>query len=80
MVTRVYVPKDSTALSLGADEVVAALRKAKAPIEIIRTGTRGMLWLEPLVEVETSAGRIAYGPVSADDVPGLLAAGLLTGA
>jgi formate dehydrogenase iron-sulfur subunit len=80
MVTRVYVPKDSTALSLGADEVVAALLKAKAPIEIIRTGTRGMLWLEPLVEVETAAGRIAYGPVSADDVPGLLAAGLLTGA
>ncbi len=80
MVTRIYVPKDSTALSLGADEVVAALRKAKAPIEIIRTGTRGMLWLEPLVEVETSAGRIAYGPVSEDDVPGLLAAGLLTGA
>ena len=80
MVTRVYVPKDSTALSLGADEVVAALHKAGAPIKIIRTGTRGMLWLEPLVEVETPAGRIAYGPVTAADVPGLLVAGLLNGA
>ncbi|MBU6260867.1 MAG: NADH-quinone oxidoreductase subunit NuoF, partial [Burkholderiales bacterium] len=48
-------------------------------VEIVRNGSRGLFWLEPLVEVETARGRIAYGPVQADDVPGLLAAGLLEG-
>jgi formate dehydrogenase iron-sulfur subunit len=33
-----------------------------------------MYWLEPLVEVETSEGRISYGPVSPSDVPGLFEA------
>jgi len=80
MVTRVYVPKDATALSVGADDVALALKAAcKDDIQIIRNGTRGMLWLETLVEVETPAGRIGYGPVTAADVPGLLAAGLLEG-
>ncbi len=46
---------------------------------VVRNGSRGMLWLEPLVEVATAAGRIGYGPVTAADVPGLLAAGMLTG-
>jgi formate dehydrogenase iron-sulfur subunit len=53
---------------------------AGAPgVELVRTGSRGLYWLEPMVEVETEAGRIAYGPVTAADVPGLLAAGLLAG-
>ena len=74
--TRVYVSRDAAALALGADAVAAAL----APhATVVRTGSRGMHWLEPLVEVETGSGRIAYGPVDAADVPGLLAAGLLTG-
>ncbi len=74
--TRVYVSRDAAALALGADAVAAAL----APhATVVRTGSRGMHWLEPLVEVETDAGRVAYGPVDAADVPGLLAAGLLTG-
>ena len=74
--TRIFVPKDAAALALGAD----AVAKALAPhATIVRTGSRGMFWLEPMIEVETDAGRIAYGPVSAADVPGLLAAGLLTG-
>ena len=80
MKTRIYVPKDATALSLGADDVVAALLKtAGERIEIVRNGSRGLLWLEPLIEVVTPAGRVAYGPVAADDVPALLAAGVLTG-
>ena len=77
---RLYVPKDATARSLGADEVAAALAAhGGARVEIVRTGSRGMFWLEPLVEVATPAGRVGYGPVSAVDVPALLAAGLLDG-
>jgi formate dehydrogenase iron-sulfur subunit len=78
--TRIYVPKDATARSLGADEVAAAVAAhAGGAVEIVRTGSRGMFWLEPLVEVATAAGRVGYGPVSAADVPGLVAAGLLAG-
>ena len=46
---------------------------------VVRTGSRGLFWLEPMIEVETPQGRIAYGPVTAADVPGLLAAGMLDG-
>jgi len=78
---RLYVPRDSAALAAGADAVAAALaRECDArghAVEIIRNGSRGMLWLEPLVEVETAEGRVAYGPVSVAQVPELLDAGLL---
>ena len=81
--TRLFLPIDSTALSLDAEEVVEALRLALkrkgTDIEIVRTGSRGLFWLEPLIEVETPAGRVGYGPVTPQDVPGLLAAGLLEG-
>jgi len=85
MATRVYVSCDASALALGADETVAALQLAAhsrgAPVEIKRVGTRGMLWLEPLVEVEDAAGRrIAYGPVTADGVEALVASGLFDAA
>jgi formate dehydrogenase iron-sulfur subunit len=70
---RIYVPKDATALSLGADEVAQAFATAPG-VEIVRNGSRGILWLEPLVEVVTPAGRVGYGPVAAADVPGILAA------
>ena len=74
--TRVFISKDAASLALGADAVAVAL----APhATVVRTGSRGMMWLEPLVEVETAAGRIAYGPVEAADVAGLLAAGMLEG-
>jgi formate dehydrogenase iron-sulfur subunit len=71
---RIFVPADSSARSVGADEVASALATALPEATIVRNGSRGMLWLEPLVELETSAGRIAYGPVSAADVPTLAAA------
>ncbi len=68
--TRVFVSRDAASLALGADAVAAAL----APhATVVRTGSRGMFWLEPMVEVETPAGRIAYGPVSPRDVPAILA-------
>ena len=57
--------------SAGSDEV-ADLLAATPGVRVVRNGTRGMLWLEPLVEVATAAGRVAYGPVGAADVPGLL--------
>src|SRR6185312_6586073 len=80
VVTRVFVPKDAAALALGADAVAAALTTAPgAHATVVRTGSRGLFWLEPMVEVETPEGRIAYGPVGIGDVPDLLAAGMLTG-
>ena len=84
MTTTVFVPIDATARSLGADDVAAAIvREAAArgeSVQVVRNGTRGMCWLEPLVEVATPAGRIAYGPVEVADVAGLFAAGFLRGA
>ena len=81
--TRVFVPIDAAALALGADRVAGALQaeaaRRGAAIEIVRTGSRGMVWLEPLVEVETAAGRVGYGPVSPGDVAGLFDAGFLDG-
>jgi formate dehydrogenase iron-sulfur subunit len=80
----VWVPKDAGALSLGADAVARAIeagaRTRGREVRVRRNGSRGLYWLEPLVEVETSAGRVAYGPVSAADVDELLDAGLLDGA
>ncbi|CAJ48428.1 formate dehydrogenase beta subunit [Bordetella avium] len=81
---RIYVPRDAAALAVGADEVAAAIlaesERLNQPVDIVRNGSRGLLWLEPLVEVATPEGRVAYGPVSPDDVPGLFAAGWLSGA
>ena len=68
------------ARSVGADEVAERIAATAGPgAEVVRTGSRGMLWLEPLVEVATPAGRVGYGPVQVEDVDGLLAAGLLDG-
>ncbi|MBC8024757.1 MAG: formate dehydrogenase, partial [Steroidobacteraceae bacterium] len=79
----VTVPQDAGALSLGADSVARAVesgaRARGREVRVVRTGSRGAYWLEPLVEVTTAAGRIAYGPVTAADVPQLLDAGFLDG-
>lgn len=81
--TTIFVPGDAAALALGAAAVVAAIAAEAAQrgiaIRLVRNGSRGMVWLEPLVEIATPRGRIAYGPVAAADVPGLFAAGFLTG-
>lgn len=81
---RFFVPRDSAALAVGADEVAAALQAHAAarslPIEIVRNSSRGMFWLETLVEVDTVNGRVGYGPVTVENVPGLLDAHLLQGA
>jgi formate dehydrogenase iron-sulfur subunit len=79
MSTRFYIPCDSAALAVGADDVAAAIADEAVArgldIEIVRNGTRGLLWLEPLVEIETPHGRIGFGPVDAGDVRALFDAG-----
>jgi formate dehydrogenase iron-sulfur subunit len=85
MSTRIFIPRDSTALALGADELAAAIAAEAAhrgiAIDIVRNGTRGLLWLEPLVEVECpQRGRVGYGPASADDVASLFDARFHEGA
>ncbi len=81
--TKVFIPRDAAALSMGADAVAEAIAAEAAkritPVEIVRTGSRGMLWLEPLVEVETEEGRVAYGPVTPGSVAGLFKAKFLKG-
>ena len=76
---RIYVPGDSAAISVGANEVAAAIAALMPSTEIIRNGSRGALWLETLVEIETPAGRIAYGPVTDEDVQSLFEADFLNG-
>jgi formate dehydrogenase iron-sulfur subunit len=79
----VYVSRDASALSLGAEAVARSIREhaqqQRVDLKLIRNGSRGLFWLEPLVEVETSAGRIGYGPVAAKDVAGLFSAKFLEG-
>jgi len=65
-----YIPQDTTALALGADAVAAVLQAAGN--EPVRNGSRGLFWLEPLLEVETDQGRIGFGPVGAEDIPSIL--------
>ncbi|HXY75567.1 MAG TPA: NADH-quinone oxidoreductase subunit NuoF [Steroidobacteraceae bacterium] len=83
MSTRVYVPGDAGAQSLGADEVAEAIARTASTralsLEIVRNGSRGAYWLEPLVEVATPGGRVAYGPVRVADVPTLFDQGFLQG-
>ena len=75
MSTRIFVPRDSAALALGADavaeKIIAEAAQRSIDVTLVRNGSRGLLWLEPLVEVHTPRGRVAYGPVTPEDVIGL---------
>ncbi|RCS23506.1 formate dehydrogenase [Phyllobacterium salinisoli] len=83
MTATIYIPRDSGALALGAEKVAKAIEKEIAArgldVKIVRNGSRGLYWLEPMVEVETPQGRVAYGPVKPADVASLLDAGLPEG-
>jgi len=76
---RVFVPRDATACALGADRVAARIVEEASrrgiELELVRNGSRGAFWLEPLVEVDTPQGRMAFGPVDSAAVPTLFAAG-----
>src|SRR5471032_800841 len=63
-----YLSCDSLARAVGADEVALAL----ASLDLQRTSSRGLYWLEPLLEVDTPQGRIGFGPLTAADVPSVL--------
>ena len=73
---KVFIPLDSAAVALGADAVAKAVATQAAArgldVQIVRNGSRGMIWLEPLVEIERDGQRLAYGPVGVADVPALL--------
>ncbi len=77
MSMRLFVPRDAAARAVGADRVAAAIldeaRRRGLAVEIVRTGSRGLFWLEPLVELEKPGGRVGFGPVMVSDVPGLFA-------
>ena len=73
---KIYIPRDAAALGLGAEDVVRAITAAAAKrgldVQIIRNGSRGMIWLEPLVEVERDGIRHAYGPAVPADADAIL--------
>jgi formate dehydrogenase iron-sulfur subunit len=73
---RLFLPRDTTALALGADRVAAALQREAAArglsLDLLRTGSRGLFWLEPLLETVREGQRIAFGPVDVTAVPALL--------
>ncbi len=83
MSVQIFVPRDATALSLGANEIAQALTAHATSLgivlDLVRNGSRGLCWLEPLIEVMTPQGRVAYGPVTPEDVGNLLDSGLLQG-
>ena len=78
MTQRIYVPRDAAALSVGAHQVAQAVAREIAArgldAELVRPGSRGLFWLEPLVEFDGPSGRVGFGPVRAEDVPSLFGA------
>src|SRR5260370_10774781 len=83
MTVSVFIPRDSSAVSLGADSVANSIRSEAArrglDVKMVRNGSRGMFSHEPMVEVATDAGRIAYGPVTTADVASLFDSDFLAG-
>jgi formate dehydrogenase iron-sulfur subunit len=83
MTMRIFIPRDAGAVAVGADDVAGAFEQTAAKrglaIEIIRTGSRGLYWLEPMIEVATSQGRVAFGPLAEADVVSVLDAMIADG-
>lgn len=83
MTQKIFIPCDSAAVAVGADDVAEQIaveaKKRNLQIEIVRNGSRGLFWLEPMVEVLTVAGRVAYGPVQVEDIANLFDANFLNG-
>jgi formate dehydrogenase iron-sulfur subunit len=73
---KIFVPRDAAARAVGADKIAAAIaeeaKRSKLDVSIVRTGSRGLFWLEPMIEVEVPGGRVAFGPVTVKDVQGLV--------
>ena len=83
MTIKIFVPIDSTAQSLGSNEIAHKIefeaKKRNLEIDLVRNGSRGLFWLEPLVEVEYNGERIAYGPINEEDIPSLFDAKFFEG-
>jgi formate dehydrogenase iron-sulfur subunit len=81
--TRIFISQDAASQALGASQLARRVAEHAAlqgiTLEIVRTGSRGLLWLESLVEVDTAGGRIAYGPITSSDVVSLFNTNFLTG-
>ncbi|MCZ2104405.1 MAG: SLBB domain-containing protein [Burkholderiales bacterium] len=71
---RIYIAQDSAAVSVGADALAAAVTRAAPEATLVRTGARGLYWLEPMLEVESAGARLAFGPLAPDEAAGVLAA------
>jgi formate dehydrogenase iron-sulfur subunit len=73
---RIFLPRDTTALALGAERVALVLdeevQRRELTVDIVRNGSRGLFWLEPLLEIEQGGSRVAFGPMTAAAVPGVL--------
>ena len=74
---KIFLPLDSVAVALDSDEIADAIvdyaAKTGVALTLVRNGSRGMVWLEPLAEVATASGRMAFGPMTLADVPALFA-------
>jgi formate dehydrogenase iron-sulfur subunit len=83
MTMRIFIPRDAGAVAVGADDVALAFERAAekrgVAVEIVRTGSRGLYWLEPMVETATAQGRVAFGPVTEADVGAVLEAMIADG-
>ncbi len=74
---RVFVPNDTAARSVGADAVATAIEGLG--LEVVRNGSRGAYWMEPLVEIESAEGRVGFANITADKVAALFAGGMMPG-
>lgn len=83
MMQKIFIPCDSAAVAVGADDVAEQIaveaKKRNLQVEIVRNGSRGLFWLEPMVEVLTVDGRVAFGPVQVEDIASLFDANFLNG-
>ena len=67
-----YISKDALSESLGSNQVAKKLESHQQDFELIRTGSRGMFWLEPLLEIDTKIGRVGFGPITENDVDDII--------
>ena len=70
--TVAYVPLDTSAVAAGADDLADALRTASPEVSVLRNGSRGLAWAEPLVEVATGGRRLAYRNAAPADAAAIL--------
>ncbi len=72
----IFVPQDTTSLALGSDEIASLLIESMSSrgldVKLIRNGSRGMFWLEPLLEIESEGDRFGFGPVTVSDVSSII--------